>query len=194
MARKPKFKVRSRGKSWIVEVGATVSVTGRRERLFFSTKREAEARAVQLREEHFKFGVAAHKLPHALQIDAVKSAEILAPYGASLADAARLFADVRAKQEKSVEFTALIAPYLENKSLSDSSAQKESGRRRASMRCGTRPGPGATGRLLFSPRRPWTPFGRGWRGGSARSPIGSPATRHQTTQRKHQKTQLKRPP
>ena len=123
MARKPKLKVRSRGKSWIVEVGATVSVTGRRERLFFSTKREAEARAVQLREEHFKFGVAAHKMPHELQIDAVKAAEILAPYGASLAEAARLFAELRAKQEKSVEFTALIALYLESKDLSDSSAQ-----------------------------------------------------------------------
>ena len=119
MARLPKFKVRKRGKSWMVEVGATVSKNGKRQRLFFKTRAEANARAVQLREEHFKFGAAAHKLPHELQIDAVKAAQILEPYGTSLAEAARHFAEWRERQSKSIEFAALFDLYLEGRDLSE---------------------------------------------------------------------------
>ena len=119
MSRLPTFKVRRRAKSWTVEVAASVSKTGRRERLFFKTRAAANARAVQLREEHFKFGVAAHKLPHELQIDAVKAAEILEPYGVSLAQAAAELAERRDRQSKSIEFGELFKLYLTERSLAE---------------------------------------------------------------------------
>jgi len=57
---KPKVKVRTQAKSEIVKLGATASKPDRRERLLFATNREAQARAAQLREEHFDYAVAAH--------------------------------------------------------------------------------------------------------------------------------------
>ena len=120
MARLPKFTVRKRGKSWMVEIGATVSKSGKRQRLFFKTRAEANARAVQLREEHFKFGVAAHKLPHELQVDAVKAAAILEPYDVTLAQAAAHFAEWRDGQSRSIEFGELFKLYLRERDLAES--------------------------------------------------------------------------
>jgi site-specific recombinase XerD len=94
MARTPKFnwKEIEKGK-WQVDVPPSVSETGKRERHFFTTRDKAKAHAQTLREKFLAHGGQAGAIKPSLAEAAVAAEAILAPWGASLVDAAKHYAE-----------------------------------------------------------------------------------------------------
>src|SRR4051812_14420424 len=77
--------------SFIVDLG--LNQDGKRDRRFFKTKVEAEgfAEGARLKREHD--GIAIFQLPREFWIEAQRASELLAPYSASMLDAARYYID-----------------------------------------------------------------------------------------------------
>lgn len=100
MARKASFKVRSTDKGWLLHVPAAISDTGKLRRRYFPTREAAKLEAQRLREVSEGKRERGAAIRHALAEDAVSAEEILKPFGVTLAQCARFYAnqhDARAK-------------------------------------------------------------------------------------------------
>lgn len=93
MPRTPKFAFKKTAAGWQVNVPATVSKTGKRERHYFDTRDKAKEHAQGLREKFLEHGGQAAAIKPSLAEAAVAAEAILEPWGASLVEAARFYAD-----------------------------------------------------------------------------------------------------
>ncbi|BCU77602.1 hypothetical protein llg_23170 [Luteolibacter sp. LG18] len=90
MGRPPSFKIAQTEDGWKVEIPASLSASGKRERAFFKTRDQAKAHAANLRAKRQAHGENAAAIRPALAEEATKASEMLAPVGLSLIDAARI--------------------------------------------------------------------------------------------------------
>lgn len=101
MPKRPQFAYKNTSKGWLLNVPASISKSGRRERLYFASRDLAKAEAKNLSEKYKKHGENASVISPAVAEDAVKAMEILTPFqGISLCEAARFYKahhDVRSK-------------------------------------------------------------------------------------------------
>ena len=105
MPRTPKFQIRKTPDGWLVNVPASVSESGKRERHYHKTRDLAKDHASRLRDKFLEHGSAASAIRPSMAEDATRAAKILEPWGLSLADAALRIAAEFEKQaaSKSVE-------------------------------------------------------------------------------------------
>ncbi len=86
----------------MVNVPASLSESGKRERHFHKTRDEAKDHATRLREKFNEHGAGALAIRPAMAEDAVRASEILSPWGLSLTEAARRVASELERQDASL--------------------------------------------------------------------------------------------
>ena len=120
MPRTPKFSykkapgnpTRKETKKWFVNVPATLTASGKRERHFYKTRDEAAAAAQELREKFLEHGSNAAAIRPSLAEDATLAADLLKPWNASLLEAARAYVAHREREVASVPVTEATAAFL----------------------------------------------------------------------------------
>jgi len=110
---KPRF-LASRN-SYVVNVPASLSNTGKRRQLFFEKKGEALAVCEQLKARRDNFGISLTAMTPARIAEAGEAFKILAPLNISLLDAVREFATTYKAREASITFHALFDMVLKAK-------------------------------------------------------------------------------
>lgn len=90
MARKPSFKFVKTTSGWKVEIPDRLSPTGKRQRVFLATRDEAKEYAAELRSDNEDHGTNASVITPSLADEATRAAALLAPFGISLLEAARM--------------------------------------------------------------------------------------------------------
>jgi integrase/recombinase XerD len=97
----PKFAYKNTPRGWLLNVPASLSESGQRERRYFKTRDLAKDEAQRLSEKYKKHGENASAIPPGIADDAVKALEILGGLsGVSLCEAARFYKkhhDIRSK-------------------------------------------------------------------------------------------------
>jgi len=116
MSRPAKFTVKKENKSWKVNVPAKYSLTGKRERHFFATQALALAEQKKLRNNAKTFGESASALSPSLAEQATKAAELLAPYGITILEAASRIAAIEKELAASVTIEHALDAYAADKS------------------------------------------------------------------------------
>jgi integrase/recombinase XerD len=91
MPRRPKFQVTKTQKGWRINVPKSVSATGKREQYFYPTRDKAVAAKKEYLEKYSAHGSAASVISPQLAEDAVKAAELLKPWDATLTEAAKFY-------------------------------------------------------------------------------------------------------
>jgi integrase len=89
-----------------------VRVNGKRKRLFFATEEAAEKELVRIKTKQRKEGENALKLPDALRIMALESAEKLKPFGRTIVDATEFYLKFLRDAERSISLSDLVEEYL----------------------------------------------------------------------------------
>ena len=117
--REAQFNVRQipgRAKPWLVEVAASYSVTGKRQRFFFKTRDEARAKQAELRTSSRQHGHTFQALPPEVVADATRALQLLEPFpGTTLLHVAQEFIDARAEETKNDTVGEILDYFLEKK-------------------------------------------------------------------------------
>lgn len=100
---------------WLVELPPGLSSTGRRERRYYKTKKEAEEFCRQQRIRLENYGTASSTLPAGKVEEAVAAFEKLQGTGASLLEAVDHFLEWRKTQNQSVTFSTMFQRFREVK-------------------------------------------------------------------------------
>ena len=116
MSRPVKFTVKKTSKSWCVNIPAKYSLTGKRERHFFKTKEQALAEQNKMRNNAKVFGETASAITPSLSEQATKAAELLAPYGITLIEAASRIAAIEKELAASVTIEHALDAFIAEKS------------------------------------------------------------------------------
>jgi integrase len=92
MPKTPKFAFKKTTRGWLLNVPASISASGVRERRYFTTRDLVKAEAQRLSEKYKKHGENASVIPPGVADDAVKALAILTDFhGVSLSEAARFY-------------------------------------------------------------------------------------------------------
>jgi integrase len=101
MPKRPQFDYKKTPRGWLINVPASISKSGNRERLYFTTRDLAKAESQRLSEKYKKHGENASVIAPGLADDATKAMEMLSAFaGVSLCEAARFYKthhDIRSK-------------------------------------------------------------------------------------------------
>lgn len=115
MARKPSFQYRKTKSGWKVEIPERLSPDGRRQRVFFSTRDEAKDYAAELRADYEEHGTKASIIAPSLADEAQRATDMLAPYGISLIEAARMAVERKKAEMASTPIEDAIDAFLKSK-------------------------------------------------------------------------------
>lgn len=114
MARKTEFNhVRSKA-GWMVSIPPSLSSTGKRERCYFKTRDAARDFASGLKEKVRANGENASAIPPAMAEDAVLATAVLAPWGLSLLEAARLAASLKERENASCTVKSAVDAWIKS--------------------------------------------------------------------------------
>ncbi len=116
MPRKPSFSFSKTQYGWKVEIPASLSPSGKRERTFFKTRDKARDFAQDLESKHRASGINTISIKPSLAEAALRAAEILAPTGASLIDAANAYRQRWDANNASYNFGLAVEEYLTSRS------------------------------------------------------------------------------
>ena len=112
MPRKIKFDPVETPNGWRLNIPAKHTETGKRERHFYATKKEAEAAAKALKKSAVEFGQQSQAIRPSLAEDATAAEALLKPFGASLLDAARAYVAARNIETASVTVSTALKDWL----------------------------------------------------------------------------------
>ena len=85
---------------------------GKRFRISYVTKAEAELELAKVKAKQAREGFDASRLPDVVRLEALRALEILAPYGAGILDAAKLYADHRERLSRSRTVAEALPDFL----------------------------------------------------------------------------------
>lgn len=112
MPRKPSFSFKNTVSGWKVEIPASLSPSGKRERAFFKTRDKARDFAQELESKHKELGTNALVIKPSLAEAALRAEQILSPTGASLIDAANAYRQQWDAKNASCLFSEAVEKYL----------------------------------------------------------------------------------
>jgi integrase len=92
-------------------------INGRRKRLFFRTKTDADRELARIRVKHAREGQNALSIPDSLRIMARDCAGLLEPFGKTLLDATRFYVAHLEASSRSLTLNALVLQYINSKRL-----------------------------------------------------------------------------
>lgn len=114
MPRTPKFQIKKTSSGWMVNVPASMTESGKRERHFHKTRDLAKDHAAKLREKLAEHGSGAAAIRPALAEDAAKAYAILEPWGLSLMEAAQRVAKELELQDASITIEEAYEAWFES--------------------------------------------------------------------------------
>jgi integrase len=89
MPRRPKLLITLTDRGWKVDVPASLTASGKRERSYYQQEADAKRHAVGIRKRYHQLGTQSGVLSPELAAEAFQAAELLLPFGVSLLAAAR---------------------------------------------------------------------------------------------------------
>jgi site-specific recombinase XerD len=101
MSKQSKFTPTKTDKGWRISIPPKHSPSGKRERHFYKTQRQALDASKKLKDSAVEFGEQARAIKPSMAEDASAAAALLEPWGASLIEAARLYVKIRAEEAAS---------------------------------------------------------------------------------------------
>jgi integrase len=105
--------------AWCLNVPAELSDTGKRQQLFFPTKKAAAVKCEELEARRDNFGTSLTLLSSSKITEAAKAYEMLEPYGIGLLEAVKGHLEAHKRRTASVSFLDLCNQYLAAKSGRD---------------------------------------------------------------------------
>jgi integrase len=114
-ARKIESRIALGKAPWCVNVPAELSETGKRQRLFYETEREAKSECEKLKARKDNFGISLTAMTPARIAEAAEAYKLLDPHSIDLLDAVRGFLDAHNQRVASIPFAKLFDLYLEAK-------------------------------------------------------------------------------
>jgi integrase len=99
-------------RSWVLDVPPTLSWTGKRQRLYFETRKAADARADELRAHRINFGRSLAQLSPAQLSKATEAFSLLEPQEIDLVDAVRGYLQIHAERQGSIPFGQLFEKFV----------------------------------------------------------------------------------
>lgn len=114
MPRLPKFQVRQTPSGWMINVPASLTETGKRERHFHKTRDKAKSHAAELREKFQEHGSAAAAIKPSLAEDAIRAASLLVPWELTLTEAARRVAAQMERESSSTTLEKASSAWLQS--------------------------------------------------------------------------------
>ncbi len=102
--------------SWVVNVPAELSDTGKRRQLFFATKNDALTECEKLKARRDNFGVSLNAMTPARIAEAAEAHKLLDPLNVNLLDAVREYVETHKTRSASIPFVQLFDLYLDAKS------------------------------------------------------------------------------
>jgi site-specific recombinase XerD len=112
MAKRTKFIPVETPNGWRINVPPQFTETGKRERHYFKTLKDAQAAAKGLKKNAAEFGHRSQAIKPSLAEDATAAAALLEPWGVSLLEAARIVAAIRAKESASCILSDAVTAWL----------------------------------------------------------------------------------
>jgi integrase/recombinase XerD len=112
MARHTKFTPTQTAEGWRLNVPAKFTETGKRERHFYRTQREAKDAAKLLKESAAEFGHKSQAIKPSLAEDATAAAALLAPWSMTLIEAARMAVSFREREAASCSVKDALAAWI----------------------------------------------------------------------------------
>jgi integrase len=112
MARQTKFTPTQTAEGWRLNVPKKFTETGKRERHFYRTQREAQAAAKLLKQSAAEFGHLSQSIKPSLAEDATAAAALLAPWNMTLIEAARMAASFREREAASCTVKDALAAWI----------------------------------------------------------------------------------
>jgi site-specific recombinase XerD len=113
MPRRPQFKVLKTRDGWQVNVPASVTKSGKRERHSHETRDKAKEHATELREKYKQHGEAAAIIRPSLADAATAAEKILKPWDVSLVDAAKIVAEIKKRESASKPLDEAVDAWLD---------------------------------------------------------------------------------
>jgi hypothetical protein len=124
-ARKIESRIAVGKAPWCVNVPAELSETGKRQRRFFDTEREAKAECETLKARRDNFGNSLVAMTPARIAEAVEAYKLLDPHSVGLLDAVRSHLQVISERAASVTFGAAFERFAELKQTKSAKYQQE---------------------------------------------------------------------
>ncbi|MBB5353890.1 integrase [Haloferula luteola] len=112
MPKRPKFTVTKTTEGWRINVPASLTESGKRERHFHDTRDKAKQHATELREKYKQHGEAASVIRPSLAEAATQAERLLKPWGISLVEAARIVAEIKERENASKSVSEAIDSWL----------------------------------------------------------------------------------
>jgi site-specific recombinase XerC len=112
MARTPKFTVKKTPAGWMLNLPATVTDSGRRERHFYKSRDLAREASEKLRADFLEHGGNVNAITPTLAADATRAAAILAKWEVTLTEAARIVSAIRERESASCPLTEAADAWL----------------------------------------------------------------------------------
>lgn len=112
MAKRTKFIPVETPNGWRINVPPQFTETGKRERHYFKTLKEAQTAAKGLKKDAAEFGHRSQAIRPSLAEDATAAAALLEPWGVSLIEAARSYAAARERETASKPLAEAAAAWL----------------------------------------------------------------------------------
>jgi integrase len=119
--------IKTSDERWLLDIPATLSDTGSRQRLYFRNLDTARLKASELRARQHNLRIESEDFPELLRVDALKAIDHLRSVDAeaTLFDAAKLYVADYQQKSRSVSFAQLFDLYLELKSHRSNVYRKE---------------------------------------------------------------------
>lgn len=111
MAKPIRLTPRKDGTSWRLSVPAKLSITGKRQNLFYRTQALALAAAADLKKKREEFGTQALAISPVLADQAVAADKLLKPWGITILDAAQRIAEMEAATAASASMESAFAAF-----------------------------------------------------------------------------------
>lgn len=112
MAKPIRFTPKNSPHGWRINIPAKISETGKRQQLFYRTQKLALAAADELKQKREDFGRQARAISPSLAEKATAAANLLAPYGIDIFQAAQIVAGIRDKEAASKPLATAIDEWL----------------------------------------------------------------------------------
>lgn len=110
-----KFKPKQTAKGWCINVPAKFTETGKRERCYYKTRGAAEEASSGFKDKKEKHGESAKSISPTLAEQATAAAAILAPFGLTVLEAARIVAEIETAKLKSSTIESSLLAFLKAK-------------------------------------------------------------------------------
>lgn len=113
MPRRPQLRITLTSRGYKVEVPASLTASGKRERSYYQEEADAKRHAVGLRKRYHELGTQSGALAPGLAAEAWQAAEMLRPFGVSVLDVARDYVVRNAAASGQVTVSAAWDAYFE---------------------------------------------------------------------------------